>query len=153
MDGHKVDNFHRANPTTEFPRFRHLSSAECRALRLEIAKRADLDPHSDPLVLLAALWAAAEFVLDVDADHGFELRKLISNRNLRPKTEVLVDWQRFDNVDQIALSDLSDYFGDIWYPRSDDIEIFDDSLDWFLFIRHDGAVKILDLLIARNQRP
>jgi hypothetical protein len=113
-------------------------------LRIAIAKRAELDQHSDPLVLLEALWAAAEFVPDVDADNGFDLRKLISARNLRPQEEVLLNWLRFDNMDRLAFSDLSQYFDDIWYPSSDDIDIFDDTLDWFVFIRHDGCVKILD---------
>ena len=37
------------------------------------------------------------------------------------------------------------YFDDIWYPDSDDIDIFDQTLSWILTVLHNGDVKILQI--------
>jgi hypothetical protein len=151
MDILKVDNFHRANPSAEFPRFTHLTTVECTQLRATIAERIGLDRQIDSLALVDTLWATAEFVPDIDADNGFDLHWLISSRGLKSGADVFINWQRFDNIDRFDLSDLCKHFSDIWYPSSDDIEIFDASLDWFVFVRHDGRVRVLDLTLSRNQ--
>ena len=46
------------------------------------------------------------------------------------------------------MKDLNKHFYDVWYPSSDDIELFDDTLDWIIFVRHYGGVQLL----ALNQR-
>jgi len=145
VDSLKVQNFNRQNPSAEFPRFTSLAASECAQLLHAIAKRLGLDAQSEPLVVLNTLCASARSLTSVDAEDGFNLRTLISGLGLKARAEVLVNWQRFDNIDRIALSDLSRHFDDIWYPSSDDIEIFDESLDWFVLIRHDGRVSALNL--------
>jgi len=152
MDAIKVENFRRVSPTVEFPRFAHLSPKECARLRADIAERLNLDSRSDPLILLSTLRAAARPVPGLNAQNGIELRTLISSRGFKPQADALVNWYRFDDIDRIALSDLSTHFGDIWYPSSDDIEILDESLDWFVFVRHDGAVDVLDLSLEDSRR-
>lgn len=148
MDAIKIENFRRLNPTGEFPRFTHLSLAECAHLRADIAKRLGIDSGADPLAVLSFLHAAARPISGVNAQNGIELRTLILSQDLKPEAEVFVNWHRFDDIDRVALIDLSKNFGDIWYPSSDDIEVFDASLDWFAFVRHDGAVSVLDLTFS-----
>jgi hypothetical protein len=143
VDSFKIQNFSRQNPTAEFPRFTSLASSECAQLRYAIATRLGLEAQSEPLVVLNALCSTASPLTGVDAEDGFDLRTLMSELGLNAHEEVLVNWYKFDNIDRIALSDLSRHFDDIWYPSSDDIEIFDRSLDWFVLVRHDGAVSVL----------
>ena len=152
VDSLKVQNFSRQYPSTEFPRFTSLAASECAQLRHAIATRLGLDVRSEPLVVLNTLCATAKSLTSVDAEDGFNLRTLISGLGLKPRTEVLVNWYRFDKIDRIALSDLSTHFDDIWYPSSDDIEIFDESLDWFVLIRHDGRVSALNLFASHSDR-
>lgn len=152
VDSLKVENFNRENPSAEFPRFTPLAASECTHLRGAIAKRLGLDAQSEPLVVLNTLCATARSITSVDAEDGFDLRTLISELRLKTRAEVLVNWYRFDNIDRIALSDLSSHFNDIWYPSSDDIEIFDESLDWFVLIRHDGRVSALNLSAQHSSR-
>jgi hypothetical protein len=102
-----------------------------------------LDAQSEPLVILDTLRATAAFVSGVDAEDGFDLRDLISVVGIKAGADVLVNWYRFDQIDRIAFSDLSEHFDHIWYPSSDDIEIFDESLDWFVLVRHDGRVAVV----------
>jgi hypothetical protein len=145
VDAIKIENFRRLNPTLEFPRFAHLSPVECSQLRIDIAKRLSIDSGSGPLVVLSTLRAAARPVFGVNAQNGIELHTLILSQNFKPGAEVFINWYRFDDIDRIALPDLSKNFCDIWYPSSDDIEIFDASLDCFAVFCHDGAVHVLDL--------
>jgi hypothetical protein len=149
MDAIKVENFLREKPTADFPRFTSLGTIECAHLRAAIAKQVGLAPESEPLAILRTLAATAESLPDVEAENGFNFRDLILRLHLKVLEDVFVNWRRFEIIDKIAISDLSEHFSDIWYPSSDDIEIFDASLKWFILIRHDGHVSVLDLSAGR----
>jgi hypothetical protein len=58
---------------------------------------------------------------------------------------IFLNWYRYDDVDEMRLADVTKFFEDIWYPSSDDLDIFDESLRWILSIRHDGEVKYVNL--------
>jgi hypothetical protein len=57
-----------------------------------------------------------------------------------PRLDVFLDWHRFDDVDQLKLTDLTRWFDDIWYPLADDIDLCDESTDWIFSIRSEGQV-------------
>ena len=63
--------------------------------------------------------------------------------NIKPNLQVYLNWYSFTDIDILNIIFLDKYFFDIWYPISDDIDIFDESLNWFLSIRHDGNVVLL----------
>jgi hypothetical protein len=148
MDSVKIENFKRENPGFAFPRFTSLTPNDCAQLRSGIAGRLGLTAQSEPLELLKTLRARATYFTGVNASHGFDLRNLISKLGYTPDAEVLVNWYRFDQIDRIAVSDLDKHFDDIWYPGSDDIEVFDESVDWLVLVRHDGVVSTVDLCPA-----
>jgi hypothetical protein len=59
---------------------------------------------------------------------------------------VYVSWDALrGQVDDIAFADLARYFAWIWYPASDDIQIFDESFSWLLVIGHEGDVSLARL--------
>ena len=144
MDSTKIQNFGRENPHSDFPRFSSLAPNECAQLQSAIATRLGLQARTEPLVLLEALQGKAKPFTGADAQNAFDPQTAIAALGFRPRPEVLVNWYRFDKIDRIALSDLTKHFDDIWYPGSDDIEIFDESLDWFILVRHDGRVSLLN---------
>jgi hypothetical protein len=150
MDTVKVQNFLRENPSAEFPRFTPITSAECAQLRRGIAKRLGLNAECEPLDILNTLRSTAVFIDGVDGEDAFNLRNLISRLGIKTRADVLVNWHRFESLDLIALSDLNEHFEDIWYPGSDNIEIFDESLGWFVLVRHDGqSVPLTSALTGR----
>lgn len=57
--------------------------------------------------------------------------------------KVYINWHRFDKIDQMQFPDLMGHFDDIWYPGADDIDIFDDSLNWVASVSHFGNVRLL----------
>ena len=82
-------------------------------------------------------------VCEVDLNsEQFELRTLFDDLRIVPESNVFLNWYRFDDVDEIAFDDLADYFEDIWYPSSDDIDILDASYRWMLSVSHGGQASI-----------
>ena len=67
------------------------------------------------------------------------------NVGIKQKKTVFINWYRLDQVDELRTSDVFRYFHDLWYPELDDIEIFDDSLNWFVIVTHYGQVRFLEL--------
>jgi hypothetical protein len=72
----------------------------------------------------------------------FRLSQVLWRLRILPPEYVFVNWYRFDDVDEIKFADLESHFTDIWYPSSDDIEVFDSSLKWLIAVSHDGSVGI-----------
>lgn len=62
-----------------------------------------------------------------------------------PPEEVYVNWHQFDRVDRIGLHALSTNLTDIWYPKSDDIDVVDPAYRWVTSIGYDGEVYFLEL--------
>lgn len=56
--------------------------------------------------------------------------------NIHPKS-VLINFCRFDDIDEMKLDDLNKYFYDIWYPVAEDIEIFDRECSWMILISYE----------------
>lgn len=140
LDTFKIDLF-KNEYGINFPDFKHLSKEESLVLADRILRKFKLS-SIDTLVDL--LYSQNVVVLDIDANDGLNLIDTLVANKLELMKEVYINWFQFDNVDIIKLEDLNKYFLDIWYTSSDDIDIFDESLEWILSIRHDGSISILN---------
>jgi len=78
-------------------------------------------------------------------DPGFNLDTLLRESGVKAGQQVYINWNQFEHVDEIKLTDLVKYFQYLWYPSSEDVEIFDDTLRWAALVRHDGAVRVVRL--------
>ena len=129
-----------------FPTLQHLSSEACNDIRKRLRNSLFPDdsdvrsPSSLAIVCEVAKLQRAYEHVTANAD-SFNLAALVSSLKIRPQESVFINWYRFDVVDCMLLSDLARHFHDIWYPGSDDIDVFDESLTWILSIDHDGYVK------------
>jgi len=139
----KTQHFKREHPNTRFPWYRSLSEAEVAAIRAGIAKSLKLDSH-DPEILVRAVEGKGALVEDEKADtERFQISALLSELGIRLSQNVFINWNRYDDIDEMGLDDLNRYFPDIWYPGSDDIDVFDSSLEWFLSVSPEGYVKVV----------
>ena len=147
MEQIKIDNFAKSHAGITFPLYKTLASDECAALHATVARRIGISSDVDGLRLLKHLYGAAESTdLGEVPDAGdFNVRKLLADSGLECADSLYVNWYRLDDVDLMDVDDLSRWFDDIWYPGSDDIEIFDSSLDWVISVRHDASVVLLRL--------
>lgn len=140
MDQHKIENFLKANPGLAFPACQHLNESQAGAIRNSIAKSVD-SPELDGLSIVKRLYEISVEAggLQVD-DAAFSIGNLIHDLGVKFPENVYLNWYRFDDIDQISLTDLDRYFSELWYPGSDDLDIFDDSADWVVSITHYGRV-------------
>ncbi len=72
---------------------------------------------------------------------SFKLKNFLDKISICPKLKVYINWSDFKDIDVLDLEDVLRYFYDIWFPGMDDIEIFDETFNWLVSIRHDGVVS------------
>ena len=77
--------------------------------------------------------------VNAEDDKIFILKNIFNKLNIHQES-VLINFCRFDDIDEMKLDDLNKYFYDIWYPVVEDIEIFDRECNWMILISHDGDV-------------
>jgi hypothetical protein len=146
MDQFKIAIFKRENPESDFPRITPLSEARVSSIRNRLATKVGLGDVFDDLKLTKELNAKSVVVASANAeDPEFSLKNTLESLGVYSNPIVYVNWYRFDKIDEIELCDLDIYFSDIWYPSSDDIDVFDESLQWIVSVVHDGALQFLDL--------
>ena len=143
MDEHKIQYFEQEGGRS-FPWFRVVSPVECAALRGRIAEKVGVPLEADPLKLVLRVAEKEGRNLPQSAeDEHFDLAQVIATAGIEPRDLVHLNWYRFDRIEQMGLADLIDYFDEIWYPGSDDLDIFDETVQWILSISHHGAVRVL----------
>ena len=146
MQTFKTANFKKDKPGHAFPQFESLEPSETQAIRVSLGARLGLSPAANSLELARCVDQRARTLPDMDAeDSSFDLAGALSAEGIRPRPNVYVNWYRFDEIDRMSFGDLAANFDDVWYPSSDDIDIFDDSVSWILSVSHEGAVKVLKL--------
>lgn len=145
LDFHKIENYSSTNLGQKFPAFSTLSNDQAKVLQGLIKERLGLTEEGGK-TLVAEIQARSEVVPDVNAEEeGFCLGKVLSRLGLPYKESMYLNWRHFDSVDVMLIKDLSEHFSDVWYPGSDDLDIFDATCEWFLSISHFGELRLLQL--------
>ena len=144
MDSFKKEHFEQRY-RTPFPYVRPLALDELNRVTQLIKSRLRLPDSTSSATLVKEIDKIQRPVPSVNADEkSFDLLQVIPERRRRSDV-VYVDWYRFDDIDEVETSTLASFFSDFWYPSADDIDIFDRDLTWILSVRHDGAIKLVEL--------
>ena len=140
----KRKRFATQHPGVEFPTIEPVSANQATALRICLASAAHFPPEVDNLALTHHLDSILRPVDNHDARApDFNLADVARDLGIDPKKWVYVNWYRYDRLDKIDFESLVKYFPSIWYPSSDDIELFDDTCSWILGIDHTGGVAAI----------
>jgi len=143
MEKRNIQGFERAHPGVKFPYYRSLSSQEMTKIQDDLKEKLGLGKGVDDLELVKALARLAKPFSGYDADDDdFSLYKCIDELGITPRERVFINFYRFDDIDEMQLMDVDKFFKYIWYPASDDIDIFDSSLLWVISISHDGEISL-----------
>ena len=145
MDLLKIENFRRHHPGQEFPSFRPLGREEVEKIATAIRLKSEISGE-DSLSLVRDLHGMSSALEGFNAQsEGFDFMSVTGAAGITTGARVCINWYRFDRIDCISPKDLATYFDDIWYPGSDDIDVFDDTLSWIISIDHDGRISLLTL--------
>lgn len=146
MQSFKIDNFRKDNGIIPFPPFRTLGTEECDKIRFEIGAKVRLAHEASGLDLVKKISKISQPVTGISAaSDEFSLTECIARLNIAVTSLVIINWYRYDNIDEFHLDDLDRWFSYIWYPGVDDIDILDASRNWVLSIAHDGKVSSTEL--------
>jgi hypothetical protein len=138
MDNFKISLF-ESEYKSRFPEHKTLSVVECRSVLQNIVERYNLSSSDVENELVSR----QHFYDKVNAMEDFNLLDVLSDLGIKALADSYINWLRFEKIDKIATNDLDKYFNDIWFPSSDDIDLFDDTFSWILSIRHDGCVSVI----------
>jgi hypothetical protein len=142
MQSFKIENFVRENPGLSPPRFQHLTDSEASALAERLLTRAGR-PKGTPSEVIRWLSEQATPLGGLNLNENeVALHELFRRAGIKPGPVVYVEWGTLSDVDRFETDELGRYFYDVWYPSADDIEIFDDTTEWLIFIRHYGGVEV-----------
>jgi hypothetical protein len=143
MDMHKIDNYQADNTRSAFPYWRSLDSDECSTLREKLDIAFGGIGGTNTFDKLDMALSHIPCVRDENAqDEGFNMDALLTRVSIHPEKRVYINWGRLDKIDIMHYTDLVRHFSDIWYPIADDIEIFDDQLNWIVQVSHEGYVTV-----------
>ena len=137
MEAFKLVNF-KNEYNTNMPIVRSIEGSECEAVCRSLFRSWHVntleeffEKEEQELVLLD----------DINAeDEDFDWNKVFNSIGIPVPNEVFINFERFNSIDVFLFKDFCKYFGDIWYPSADDIEIFDASFNWIVSVKHYGAV-------------
>jgi hypothetical protein len=138
MEDFKVDLF-KEEYKINFPNYIHLPESDCLELIRVISEKYKISVDS----LAKELNSIQSFLGDVNAKDDFKLIDVLNRLSIKPPSQIYINWYRFDDIDVFDIIDLDKYFYDIWFSSSDDIDLFDESLDWIISIRHDGCISFV----------
>ena len=139
MDKFKIDLF-KEEYGKEFVDFKSLSEKEYTSIKDEIISKYQI---TDKVTIIDWLENNKTYLENLDAKDGFVLTDFLDSLSIQYSDTVYINWFHFDEIDRFNIDDINLYFDDIWFPSSDDIDIFDKNTDWIISIRHDGIVSYL----------
>ena len=142
MEAFKIINFQRENPGAAFASWEALTADECTSFKERIAERMGLPRNIDPLVMVKKLsdLGVPQAGIGLDPSND-DLAKILQHIKIEPPKMVYINWYRFDNIDKMAFGDLSRNLDSIWYPGPDDIDLFDETMNWILSLSHHGTFE------------
>ena len=145
MDTFKVEFFNRDYPDKHFPWFEELTVEEANHIRDTLVAHLPANMVDSPNKLFGELLNKSTPISDVDVESpDFDLGSCLAYLNIKPTFYSYINWKQFDDIDRFKSDDLIIYFDDICAGYlSDDVCVFDDTLDWLLFIMHYGGIRIV----------
>jgi hypothetical protein len=139
MERFKIEYFER-DTETKFPLVVSIQTAELNIIQFKLKQIFGLCERSELLELLKAMRSNQTMLNGNAAEEKFSLLELFSSQGIISHDFVYVNWHRFDVVDKMKCFELCQYFDDIWYPGTDDIDIFDDSFQWIVSVSDNGTI-------------
>ena len=129
-----------------FPNYKTLPWSESEAILDQLHSHLGFEGAMDDPYLLKQVGQARTQVRAFHAKSpDFSLESLFNHLGVSPQKKVFLWWDETTGkeIDVINAQDVCRDFKFIWYPASDDLDIFDDSFSWLITIDHEGNIEFL----------
>jgi hypothetical protein len=144
MDAFKIENFRKDDPSKKFPWFETLTLEQCQKIRTELFAEMKIPKELKGPELARAIDQIQTPVAGFLNEKGvLTLEGVLKDLGIDCENLVHINWKHFDDIDRFEKDELFLYFFNIWYPSSDDIDIFDSTGKWLLSVDHGGGMKII----------
>lgn len=145
MELFKIKNFNNTHKTETFPPFMEMNNFEIyNIIHNVLTEFVEGNLVLNNQILLELIHSKATFIEGINAmDDDFKLKTFLINNHLDASKYCYVNWDIFDKIDKFKIEDLCNFFDDIWYPSSDDLEIISEDFKWIICISHFGGLSIL----------
>ena len=146
MEIFKIENFIKDHPNKQFPWFNTLSQIESQKIFEKLKQKINIAKKISHKALVKKIHKKGRNINFANAESiEFDFEDLISHLNIKPNIKIYINWYHYDNIDIILFREFCKYFDYIWYPSSDDIDLFDDDLSWVISVSHDGSINFVSL--------
>lgn len=139
MESFKIEYF-ESDSEIKFPPIISIKTLELNIIQYKLKLIFGLCDKNQLLDLLRIIRTNQRMLNENAMEEKFSLLELFSSQNIISNDFVYINWYRFDVIDKMKLGDLCLHFDNIWYPRVDDVDIFDDSFQWIVSVSYDGTI-------------
>jgi hypothetical protein len=138
MDKFKIDLF-ESEYKMSFPEYKTLTQPKCQRIVDKISKKYSLNTST----IEKELSLKQVFYEKSNGAENFKLIEILSDLKIKPMKKIFINWFGFEKIDMFNIEDVDKYFDSIWFPGPDDIDLFDETLNWILAVRHDGCISVI----------
>jgi hypothetical protein len=140
MNRSRIDDFLHEHPGIEFPWFVEKTNEECAVIRQTIAQKYSLAAYLfDSVEFMKALQRIERTVFGEDVvgdEQAPGVVEVLAAIDAPVPERILINWRRFDAIDEMRFCDVDRYFFDLLYAGDDDVDLFDASLEWIVTLSH-----------------
>lgn len=138
----KVEYYYRDKPDEPFPPYGMLVPEEAQQFRKYLLTQLGLGSEANDKEIAYALRDSCSVLLPGHAKSPeFDILGVLQNLGPRADEFVLawsIHWEELNEATAIARSDLARVFEYVWYPSSDDLFVFSEDAQSFVWIDHGG---------------
>jgi hypothetical protein len=142
LEDFKKDIFKQENPFHDMFSISQLDSVAIKEIRYRLCGRLGCDDHE--LQKRLFVLRKDSLVARSNLDKSFSIDDIFTAYKIHPD-KILINWDDFKTVDELSFQDFCKWFRYIWYPSSDDMDVFSTDLTWMLHVSHFEVLSLTRL--------
>ena len=142
MDSYKLEEFAGDHPGQQYPWVESVQPQEAQRMVSELMSRfcPSATNASDFIHFIAEQPMLEEITV---LDDEFDFTRLLIDAQIRIPQEILVNFAAFEQLERMRYAEFAKHFRYVYWPATDDLDCFDESLEWIVSIDHDGRITVL----------
>ena len=140
MDLSRIKVFKADFPEQAFPSYRSLSQAECEDILKRLYGKLSLQVTQDSVTLDTIIRdRSTQFADDID-ENSISVSSMFRGMEIAVPSAVILKWNSWVELTEFSFSDFEKYFGYLFLPGADDLDVFDSTMSWVVSFTHSRAV-------------